>query len=175
MSEKLMDWAIVATVTVAFLSFPLGATVFHFTVRTSLSEQLKLDAQGLPVAARLVSKQLDRNFHRNIAGRELHQGDLIRKVCYFDIEYSMAGSNETLRKSIQMNDPTICKRYQIGDLLMGRAMPGVPETLRLDENRMGAQWYWISLFAMMFFVGGPLLLILRIAYRRVARPLHNKT
>ena len=157
MREKFNEWMIIGLVVAAIALFPVCGATFHFLVRASLAKQQMLDTEGVPIAARLVNKQTERNVHLDRRVGISQRGTRTEVICHIEVEYSIAGSTEVHRQSSEFDDPRLCDRYRVGDTIPGRALPSDPQVMLLDANRTGTHWYWISLFLMVGFIAGPVL------------------
>ena len=169
MREKLNEWMLIVFLIVAVMSFPLGATVFHFLVRASLEKQEMLDAEGVPIAARLVSKDFERKFRQGRRVGISDRGTRVEESCHIDIEYTVGNSKDVHHTSAPLDDADLCGRYSVGDTISGRAMPEDPQVMLLDDNRVGTHWYWISLFMMVAFIAGPIFFIIKAMQKKTAR------
>ena len=157
MREQFKEWMIIGLVVAAIALFPVCGATFHFLVRASLAKQQMLDTEGVPIAARLVNKQSERNVHLDRRVGISQRGTRTEVICHIEVEYSIAGLKDIHRQSSEFDDPRLCDRYRVGDTISGRALPSDPQVMLLDANRVGAHWYWISLFLMVGFIALPVL------------------
>ena len=164
MREKLNEWMLVGFAIAALLLFPLAGTTFHFLVRASLAKQQMLDTKGVPITARLVNKNIERNIHLDRRVGISQRGTRTEELCSVDVEYSVAESSAIYHQSTQLDDPRLCDRYRVGDTIPGRAMPRDPSIMLLDANRVGSHWFWISLFLMVAFIAGPIFAVYKLSW-----------
>lgn len=154
-----------ATLVLVFLTPVCIGLVFGYLAWTHgkrLENQRAVDGTGVPVMARVKGTKIQEIQHSSTRdGSGERYTPAPSNFCHIGVSYSAPGSNAVLRKQFRFEDDTICKRYKVGDAIAGKLLLEDPEILVLDEGRLDAFWYWISLLLFVLFAVLPTFLLAR--------------
>ena len=143
-----------------------GFGIAHHIISKRLADQHAVDSDGIAVTARVEAIQVEIVEHHHSAMDSTEAYPTPSRFCNIAVSYRMPDSDHQLDKQFRLEDDTIVDRYNVGDPITARVLPGQPDVIVLDEGRLGERWYWISLSLCASFVGLPFAMLLRIAYVR---------
>lgn len=151
--------------TLVFLTPVCIGLVFGYLAWTHgkrLENQRAVDSNGVPVLAQVKGTKIQEIQHSSTRdGSGERYTPAPSYFCHIGVSYSAPGSDTVLRKQFRFEDDTICKRYEVGDAIAGRVLLEDPKILILDEGRLDAFWYWISLLLFVLFTVLPTFLLAR--------------
>ena len=154
-----------ATLVLVFLTPVSIGLVFGYLAWTHgkrLENQRAVDSTGVPVVAQVKGTKIEEIQHSSTRdGNGERYTPAPSYFCHIGVSYSAPGSDAILRKQFRFEDDTICKRYTVGDAITGKLLPEDPDVLVLDEGRLDAFWYWISLLLFVLFAVVPTFLLAR--------------
>lgn len=153
---------------IIFFAIPLAiGGVFgfvHYRNAQRLANQQAVDTHGIEIDATIEALELEIVKHSNSRPLDGTSSSSESRYCNIEVRYTVPGSNELLRKHFRLEDDTLCKRYEVGETIKARLLPDQPEVIVLNESRLSDNWYWVSLLLCIFFIGLPVLAVLRIIY-----------
>lgn len=141
-----------------------GFGFIHYRNAQRLANQQAVDKSGIEIDATIESLELDIVKHSNTRPLDSTSSSSVSRYCNIKVRYTVPDSNELLRKQFRLEDDTLCKRYQVGETIKAKFLPDQPEVIVLNESRLSENWYWASLLLCIFFIGLPVLGVLRMIY-----------
>lgn len=164
--EKPNTTIVVNTILVLVFLVPvcvgLGFGYLAWTHGKRIERQEAVDTAGVKVQAKVEGTQIEEIRHAStkVAEAERYTPDA-SYFCHIGVSYTAPGSDNVLRQQFKFEDDTICKRYEIGDVITGRLLPENPNVLILDEGRLHPFWFWISLLLFILFAVLPTIFLIR--------------
>ncbi|HUS97501.1 MAG TPA: hypothetical protein VMX97_12240 [Hyphomicrobiaceae bacterium] len=127
-----------------------------------LDRQFRVDRDGVAITAEVSKARREIVRHQSTRlGDGETRASSTSEWCRMAVTYVPRGRAAPLLKEFRLDDASLCQRYKAGDKIGAKYVPSAPHLMLLDESRLDATWYWLSIALSALFAGGPILLLLR--------------